>query len=75
MGCDLSWLQVAPERAPIVVLVGNIGKFSLVVRQPGKGLSLQTKRLTDDDPGAAFAAGGRPRKKVSSAGQEKEIRR
>jgi hypothetical protein len=36
-----------------VVLAGNIGKFSQVLRQPGEGLSLQTKRMTDDDLGAA----------------------
>ena len=51
-------LQVTPSRHTKVVLAGNIGKFSLVLRQPGKGLSLQTKRMTDDDLGAAFAAGG-----------------
>ena len=28
-----------------------------MLRQPGKGLSLQTRRMTDDDLGAAFAAG------------------
>jgi hypothetical protein len=32
-----------------VVLARNIGKYSLVLRQPGEGLSLQTSRMTDDD--------------------------
>jgi Flp pilus assembly protein CpaB len=49
--------QITPEQAQEVVLAGNIGKFSLALRQPGKGLSLPTRRLTDDDLGAALAAG------------------
>ena len=78
LGCNNqgdSPCEAAAEQAQKVVLASNIGKFSVGVRQPGKGLSLQTKRVTDDDVGAAFAAGGTPRKKVSSAGWEKEIRR
>ena len=43
-----------------MVLVGNIGKLSLVLRQAGNGLSLQTRRMTDDDNGGAFAADRRP---------------
>ena len=50
-----------------MVLAGNIGKFSLVLRQPGEGLSLQTRRMTDDDLDAAF---GRQETRVSSAGPE-----
>jgi hypothetical protein len=57
------------------MLAGNIGEFSAVVQQPGKGLSLQTKRVTDDDLGTRFAAGGRPRKKLSLAARKKEIRK
>jgi pilus assembly protein CpaB len=34
---------VTPEQAQKVVLAGNIGKFSLVLRRPGEGLSLQIK--------------------------------
>ncbi len=41
-----------------MVLVGNIAKFSLVLRQPGEGLSLQIRRMTDDDLGAAFRPAG-----------------
>ena len=42
-----------------VVLSGNIGKFSLGLRQPLRRLSLQTEHITDDDPDAASAASGR----------------
>jgi Flp pilus assembly protein CpaB len=35
--------QVTPEQAQKVVLVGNIAKFSLVLREPGEGLSLQNQ--------------------------------
>lgn len=31
------------------MLAGNIGKFSVVLRQPGEGLSLQLRPMTDDD--------------------------
>jgi hypothetical protein len=46
-----------PPQAQKVVLAGNIGKVSQQLGQPREGLSLQTRRMTDDDPGAAFAAG------------------
>ena len=52
-------LPVTSEQAQKMVLVGNTGKFSLVLRQPGKGLSLQTRRMSDDDLGV-FVAGRRP---------------
>jgi hypothetical protein len=56
-----------------VVLVGNIGEFSLAVRQPGQGLSLQTKRVTMMILAPHLRpAGDHERKKVSSASQEKE---
>jgi hypothetical protein len=42
-----------------VVLNGNIGKFSQGLRQLGNGLSLLTRRMTDDDVGDKFAAGAR----------------
>ena len=51
-----------PEQAQKVVLVGNIGKFSLVLRQPGEGLSLQIRRMTDDDLWCRISAGRRPQK-------------
>jgi len=58
-------LQVTPEQAQKVVLAGNTGKFSLVLRQPGEGCSLQTGRMTDDD---LDAIGRRETTKVSFCG-------
>jgi hypothetical protein len=52
--------QITPEQAQEVVLVGNIGRFSLGFRQIVNPLFLQTRRMTDDDRVAAVAAGGRP---------------
>ena len=61
LGCRQSGRAAGRSRAAVkVVLAGNIGKFSLMLRQPFSRLSLQTRRMTDDDPDAAFAAGGRP---------------
>jgi hypothetical protein len=71
MGCDRSWVQVISERALIVVLVGNIGKFSLAARQPGQGLSLQTKRVTMMILAPHLRPAGDHERK-SSASQEKE---
>jgi len=42
-----------------VVLARNIGKYSQVLQQPGKGLSLQAGSMTDDDLAVAFAASGK----------------
>jgi hypothetical protein len=56
---------------PIVVLVGNIGEFSLAVRQPGQGLSLQTKRVTMMILAPHLRPAGDHERK-SSASQEKE---
>ena len=39
----------SPAQPRKVVLVGNIGRFSLEFRQDVKALSLQRKRMTDDD--------------------------
>jgi hypothetical protein len=67
-----------PEQAQKVVRVSNIGKLSLGLQQPVDRLSLQTRRMTDDDRGAAVAAGGRPGSVLCGAKlvrQEKEIRR
>ena len=44
-------LQITPSRHLKVVPVGNIGEFSLALRPPGAGRSLQTRRMPDDDPG------------------------
>ena len=67
-----------PEQAQKVVRVSNIGKLSLGLQQPVNRLSLQARRMTDDDRGAAVAAGGRPGSVLCGAKlvrQEKEIRR
>ena len=53
-----------------MVLAGNIGKFSLLLRQPGEGLSLQTRPMTDDD---LDGFGWRGTTKVSSAGPESNL--
>jgi pilus assembly protein CpaB len=42
-------LQVTPEQAQKVLLAGNIGKLSLVLRQPGEARSAQGDRITDED--------------------------
>ncbi len=48
-------LQVSPEQAQKVLLAGNIGKLSLVLRQPGEARLAQGGRITDSDLGPAFA--------------------
>ncbi|MBR1155288.1 hypothetical protein [Bradyrhizobium sp. JYMT SZCCT0428] len=53
-------LAVAVLRiAQKVVLARNIGKYSLMLQQTNEGLSLQARRMTDDDLGVAFAADSR----------------
>lgn len=47
-------LQVTPEQAQKVLLAGNIGKLSLVLRQPGEARLAQSGRITDNDLGPAF---------------------
>src|SRR6185437_15438992 len=42
-------LQVTPEQAQKILLAGNIGKLSLVLRQPGEARSVATARITDSD--------------------------
>jgi pilus assembly protein CpaB len=46
-------LQVSPEQAQKVLLAGNIGKLSLVLRQPAEGRVAQGRRITDSDLGPA----------------------
>jgi hypothetical protein len=41
--------QVSPEQAQMVVLEGNIGRFSLVLKQLIKTIPLQTRRTGYDD--------------------------
>ena len=59
-------LQVTPEQAQKVLLAGNIGKLSLVLRQPGEGRATASRRMTDDDLGVGFTRREAP--KVASAG-------
>ena len=42
-------LQVTPEQAQKILLAGNIGKLSLVLRQPGEARSVAIPRITDSD--------------------------
>lgn len=48
-------LQVSPEQAQKILLAGNIGKLSLVLRQPGEGRSAEAGRITESDLGPGFA--------------------
>jgi pilus assembly protein CpaB len=56
-------LQVTPEQAQKVLLAGNVGKLSLVLRQPAEGKLAEGRRITDSDLGPGFArreAGAKP---------------
>ena len=44
-------LQVSPEQAQKILLAGNIGKLSLVLRQPAEGKLAEGGRITDGDLG------------------------
>jgi len=48
-------LQVNPEQAQKVLLAGNVGKLSLVLRQPAEGKLSESRRITDSDLGPGFA--------------------
>jgi pilus assembly protein CpaB len=48
-------LQVSPEQAQKLLLAGNVGKLSLVLRQPAEGKLAQGRRITDSDLGSGFA--------------------
>jgi pilus assembly protein CpaB len=48
-------LQVSPEQAQKILLAGNIGKLSLVLRQPAEGRVSEARRITDSDLGPGFA--------------------
>jgi pilus assembly protein CpaB len=48
-------LQVSPQQAQKILLAGNIGKLSLVLRQPGEARLAQGGRITDGDLGPGFA--------------------
>ncbi|WP_409192554.1 Flp pilus assembly protein CpaB [Bradyrhizobium sp. RDM4] len=48
-------LQVSPDQAQKILLAGNIGKLSLVLRQPGEARSAEAGRITDSDLGPGFA--------------------
>jgi pilus assembly protein CpaB len=55
-------LQVSPEQAQKILLAGNIGKLSLVLRQPGEARLAQGGRITDSDLGPGFARREAPAK-------------
>ncbi|MBR0939095.1 Flp pilus assembly protein CpaB [Bradyrhizobium jicamae] len=42
-------LQASPDQAQKILLAQNIGKLSLVLRQPGEGRSAEAARVTDSD--------------------------
>lgn len=46
-------LQVSPDQAQKLLLAGNVGKLSLILRQAGEGRLAQAGRVTDDDLGGA----------------------
>jgi pilus assembly protein CpaB len=48
-------LQVSPAQAQKILLAGNIGKLSLVLRQPGEARLAEGRRITDSDLGPGFA--------------------
>ena len=51
------------------MLAGNVGKLSLVLRQPAEGRTAEARRITDSDLGPGFArreAKAAPRADVSS---------
>src|SRR6266404_3289964 len=47
-------LQVTPEQAQKLLLAGNVGKLSLVLRQPAEGKLAEGRRITDSDLGSGF---------------------
>jgi hypothetical protein len=53
-------LPVAPEQVQESGARWQHWNIFSQIAQPGTGLSLQIKRITNNDPDAAFAAGGRP---------------
>ena len=63
-------LQVSPEQAQKVLLAGNVGKLSLVLRQPAEGRTVEGRRITDSDLGPGFprreAVAKPPAEKVSA---------
>jgi pilus assembly protein CpaB len=48
-------LEVTPEQAQKVLLASNVGKLSLILRQPGEKVSQSTQRVTERDLGDAAA--------------------
>ncbi len=42
-------LQVSPEQAQKLLLAGNVGKLSLVLRQPGEARATEGRRITERD--------------------------
>ena len=52
-------LQNIREPAEKVMLAGNINEIFSGVTSAGDRLTLQSRRMSDDDPGATLASGGR----------------
>jgi pilus assembly protein CpaB len=48
-------LQVSSEQGQKLLLAGNVGKLSLVLRQPVEGKLAEGRRITDSDLGPGFA--------------------
>jgi pilus assembly protein CpaB len=59
-------LQVSPEQAQKLLLAGNVGKLSLVLRQPAEGKLAEGRRITDSDLGPGF-----PRREAKAGPVEK----
>jgi pilus assembly protein CpaB len=45
-------LEVTPEQAQKILLANNIGKLSLILRQPGEAIPAASRRITERDLGA-----------------------
>jgi pilus assembly protein CpaB len=67
-------LQVSPEQAQKLLLAGNVGKLSLVLRQPAEGPMAEGRRITERDlPGVARReTSAAPIAKISTPAPPKE---
>jgi pilus assembly protein CpaB len=59
-------LQVSPEQAQKLLLAGNVGKLSLVLRQPAEGRTAEARRITDSDLGRREAKASPSTENVAS---------
>ena len=53
-------LEVSPEEAQKVLLATNIGRLSLILRQPGEATQEQSRRVTEKDLALGEASPARP---------------